>query len=219
MRKNKKFGWTVWTLYLRPAIDNSFKVDVCPGRSKGCTKLCLAYNGHSGMKRTRDIQRHKTDFYIKHPDLFESMLEIEIMKIKLMDGSHAVRLNGTSDIDWLDLARRHPEVQFYDYTKVRERLEVAPKNYDLTYSYSGENKLQCIDALHSGHRVSVVFQDLSASSEKKQRLPDEWWGYPVIDGDENDLRFTQPKGVIVGLKAKGSKGKKWRTDNPFFVRI
>jgi hypothetical protein len=29
---------------------------------------------------------------------------------------------------------------------------------------------------------------------------------PVIDGDQSDLRFLDPKGVIVGLKAKG-KGK------------
>ena len=30
-------------------------------------------------------------------------------------------------------------------------------------------------------------------------------GYPVIDGDENDLRFKDPKGVIVGLKFKQVK--------------
>ena len=34
-------------------------------------------------------------------------------------------------------------------------------------------------------------------------LPAEYAGYPVIDGDATDLRFTDPRGVIVGLLAKG----------------
>jgi hypothetical protein len=32
-------------------------------------------------------------------------------------------------------------------------------------------------------------------------------GFPVIDGDVNDLRFLDPKGVVVGLKAKGDAKK------------
>jgi hypothetical protein len=38
-------------------------------------------------------------------------------------------------------------------------------------------------------------------------VPATYMGLPVIDGDETDLRFLDPKGVIVGLKAKG-KAKK-----------
>jgi hypothetical protein len=41
-------------------------------------------------------------------------------------------------------------------------------------------------------------------------------GKPVVDGDETDLRFLDPKGVIVGLKAKG-KGKK--DESGFVVRL
>jgi hypothetical protein len=48
-----------------------------------------------------------------------------------------------------------------------------------------------------GGNVAVVFD----------KLPSTWKGYPVINGDESDLRFLDPKNVIVGLKAKG-KGKK-----------
>jgi hypothetical protein len=32
--------------------------------------------------------------------------------------------------------------------------------------------------------------------------PATFLGYPVIDGDANDLRFLDPKGVIVALKFK-----------------
>jgi hypothetical protein len=38
--------------------------------------------------------------------------------------------------------------------------------------------------------------------------------FPVINGDETDLRFLDAKGVIVGLRAKG----KARKDTTGFVR-
>ena len=44
-------------------------------------------------------------------------------------------------------------------------------------------------------------------------LPTHWQGFPVINGDENDLRFLDPKGVVVGLTAKG----KAKTDTSGFV--
>jgi hypothetical protein len=39
------------------------------------------------------------------------------------------------------------------------------------------------------------------------KLVDNLFGYPVINGDETDLRFTDPKNVIVGLKYKKVTGK------------
>jgi hypothetical protein len=38
-------------------------------------------------------------------------------------------------------------------------------------------------------------------------VPETYIGRTVINGDETDLRFLDPKGVVVGLKAKG-KAKK-----------
>jgi hypothetical protein len=35
-------------------------------------------------------------------------------------------------------------------------------------------------------------------------FPQHLFGLPVINGDEHDLRFLDPKGVVVGLNAKGS---------------
>ena len=37
----------------------------------------------------------------------------------------------------------------------------------------------------------------------KDKLPKHWMRKKVIDGDRHDLRFLDPKGVIVGLVAKG----------------
>ena len=45
-------------------------------------------------------------------------------------------------------------------------------------------------------RVSVVFSG---------DLPKNWNGFKVVNADESDLRFLEPKNVICGLKFKGSK--------------
>ena len=52
--------------------------------------------------------------------------------------------------------------------------------------------------------IAVVF---------KNGLPKYYKGMPVINGDETDMRFEDPVGVIVGLKAKG----KARKDTSGFV--
>ena len=46
----------------------------------------------------------------------------------------------------------------------------------------------------TGINAAVVFRD---------KLPKTFKGLPVIDGDKDDLRFLDPEGVVVGLKAKG----------------
>ena len=47
--------------------------------------------------------------------------------------------------------------------------------------------------------VAVVFRDVYTS--------DTWRGIPVVDGDKDDLRFTDPKSHIVKLYAKGAAKK------------
>jgi len=38
-------------------------------------------------------------------------------------------------------------------------------------------------------------------------MPNTYAGAPVVDGDASDLRFLDPDGVVVGLKAKGDAKK------------
>jgi hypothetical protein len=47
--------------------------------------------------------------------------------------------------------------------------------------------------LSQGFNVAALFDS----------LPETFLGFPVIDGTEHDLRFMDPKGVIVGLVPKG----------------
>ena len=71
-----------------------------------------------------------------------------------------------------------------------------------------ENKVDCFRLLEKGHNVAAVF-----AVKDETELPETYKGYEVINGDIHDLTWLhkQPKnskGVILGLKAKGSKGKK-----------
>lgn len=118
------------------------------------------------------------------------------------------RLNLTSDIPWENMKKgsktsvieEFPEVNFYDYTKGFPRMMAwlhgkMPDNYHLTFSRSEETSDDRIKKILSlGGNVAVVFRG---------SLPKTYLGFPVVDGDENDLRFKDEKGVIVGLVEKG----------------
>ena len=121
----------------------------------------------------------------------------------------AIRLNGTSDIDHLNLLQRYSGINFldsfysdllfYDYTKnINHVKRYAGSNYKLTFSRSENNDKDCQTALSFGTNVAAVF---------KGSLPETFNGYKVINGDKTDLRYFDPSGVIVGLVAKG-KAKK-----------
>ena len=70
-----------------------------------------------------------------------------------------------------------------------------PSNYHLTYSRSEETPDTLVKSLcASGGNVAVVF---------RKKLPSEWLGIEVIDGDDSDLRFEDGIGKIVGLVEKG----------------
>jgi hypothetical protein len=131
----------------------------------------------------------------------------------------SVRLNGTSDLDpttfKLDnknILEWFPDVSFYDYTKVSKRFRLLEKysNYDLTYSFSGYNMIDCVNLLREGKgRVAMVFEG--------KQLPTKWSGYDVIDGDAYDMRYLDEQNVIVGLKFKKVRNKIDTSNNKFII--
>ena len=63
-------------------------------------------------------------------------------------------------------------------------------------------------------KLEKVLKYTSAAVVFAGKLPKTWRGYPVINGDEHDARFTDAgPGVIIGLIAKG----KARHDSSGFV--
>jgi hypothetical protein len=131
------------------------------------------------------------------------------------------RLNGTSDLAFekyevvrngqlfRNIFTAFPEVTFYDYTKVLGRKVANIANYSLTFSAADGNDIDVMKAIAQGYNVATVF-----GLKKTEAMPETYMGLPVFNGDESDLRFLDPKGVIVGLYAKG-KAKK---DTTGFVK-
>ena len=212
--KGTDSGWLTGVLYLAPADEAGTGVNLCTSATAQCRAACLYTSGMASVfptiKRTR-IER--TRFYVSDPAAFMAQLADEIRALVRQAQKRglkpAVRVNGTSDLPKLAhaMAKMFPDVQFYDYTKHARPWQRTLPNYHVTFSFSGENMRQAKEALKRGINVAVVF-----SGGK----PAEWYGCPVVDGDEDDLRFLDPQGVIVALKAKGD-AKKLETGG--FVQI
>ena len=203
MAKGEKFGYKTAILHLAP-----YKLsgkNVCPKASKECIAFCLNTSGRGQMNSVQQARINKTNLFWKDRKKFLVKLSQEIGQLKKRARSQgykfAVRLNGTSDLAWhrfSSLMQDHEDVVFYDYTKVYNHLNHNLKNYRITFSASGTNNTECMAALAAGHNVAYVFKD---------KLPKRFEGKRVIDGDKHDLRFLDPRGVVVGLLAKGSAKK------------
>ena len=175
----------------------------------GCAEPCLKGAGRGQMQSVQRGRERKTMFYLSDRIGFMDTLINDITVFSRRQRKNGnqpcVRLNGTSDIQYekTGIMEQFPEVQFYDYTKIVKRAYAKlPANYHLTLSYSEkdpEYAEQVLQAVRdTGVNAAVVF---------RHKLPKTFKGLPVIDGDKDDLRFLDPKGVIVGLIAKGKKAK------------
>jgi len=210
--KTKKNKVPTFILYLAPALQNTFNINVCPKASQGCIKSCLFTAGRAKFISTINAARtEKTDFMLFDPTKFYRKLAAEISYnyTVAFDQKIAFRLNGTSDINHYQQIKRYANfdintlpanVIFYEYTKNLHQAFNWLKNFpriNVTFSKSENNWQECELALNSGINVAVVFN----------QVPNTYKGYKVINGDVNDERFNDEKGVIVGLKAKGEAKK------------
>jgi hypothetical protein len=203
--KGSKYFVLSGILYLAPSVEADGVHDLCPRATPECREACLWGAGMAGVFPTiKQARVRKTLEYLNNPAAFKATLVKDIHKLiaeaKSRDMMPAVRINGTSDLPQfaLEIASLFPQVQFYDYTKIPRAWTRTRSNYHLTFSFSGDNLLDSIEALNHGVNVAVVFSGA---------LPVTWNGYPVIDGDLSDLRFRDAAGVIVGLSAKGTARK------------
>lgn len=204
--KGIKFGYMPFILHLAPA--NLSGYNVCPGSSPWCRKLCLNQAGRGRFTRTQVARVRKTVWFYNDRDGFMAQLVKDIKAGIRKARKHGLvpcfRLNGTSDIRWENIPvhgydnvmQMFGDVIFYDYTKLSNRKNI-PHNYHLTFSRSEDNETDVQEAFQSGMNVAVVFQ----------YVPTEYKNIPVINGDEHDLRFIDPKGVYVGLTPKGPAKK------------
>lgn len=214
-------GYATAIMHLSPSVRSGLQT--CPKATAGCAAACLNTAGRGGMfARGEDdnaiqvCRRRRTHWFFARRAEFMARLDREIqlhVGRSLRKGLvPCVRLNGTSDIRWetvLDengetVFDRFPDVVFYDYTKIPGRDVSDIPNYSLTFSLAESNDSEAAEAVASGMNVAAVFRS----------VPSQFLGVTVIDGDETDLRFLDPEGVVVGLKAKGPA----KQDKSGFVR-
>jgi hypothetical protein len=186
-------------LYLLPDLE------LCPMSERaGCAAACLNTAGRGAFSNVQEARRKKSQAFKANPIAFVDQLKLDIAEhIRFCERrgkKPAVRLNGTSDIQWerlkgsngLTILEEGLACTVYDYTKLMTRK--VPDNYHLTVSYSEANAKYAAKVAKTDKNMAVVFRD---------SLPDTFLGRPVIDGDQHDLRFLDPDGVVVGLVAKG----------------
>jgi len=228
--KGMSQGYNTYILHLAPADLSGY--ETCAKRTAGCTAACLNTAGRGGMfkrgENTNVIQQariRKTKMFFENRVEFMATLvkdiELAIKQSKKMELVPVFRLNGTSDLAWekyevvrngqlfRNIFTAFPEVQFYDYTKILGRKVKEYSNYQLTFSAADGNDSDVLRAMNEGLNVAVVF-----GIKKTLPMPVDYLNRPVFNGDESDLRFLDPRGVIVGLYAKG-KAKK---DTTGFVK-
>jgi hypothetical protein len=206
--KGEKIGFITAILHLVPDDE------LCPlARLAGCMEPCLVSAGRGKFAPVQKARAEKTEFFRQHRQAFMLSFCADIwtlaQKARRIGMSPLVRPNGTSDIPWENIEaydgknifQLFPDVQFYDYTKhpSRNLNGKTENNYDLTYSFSAITpKPISIKGLTNpdNKRVAVVFH-------KREDIPSSFRGWPVVDGNDTDVRHIEPERVVVALYAKG----------------
>lgn len=210
--KGEKVGYITFMLHLAPFDLSGYQV--CPKATIGCVAACLNTAGHGGMFKLgtntnfiQEARKRKTREFFEDRHTFMATLYADILiairYAKRRKMIACFRLNATSDVPWekikflnKSMMDHFPDQIFYDYTKVLGRK--VPDNYYLLFSRAESNEKDVKRAIKAGMNIAVVF-----SPWRTHKLPEKWQGHTVIDGDENDLRFLDHSGVVVGLHAKG----------------
>lgn len=218
--KTAKNETKTFILYLAPFNLNSFGLSVCPKASQGCIDSCLFSAGRGAFSNVYQSRIRKTDFYFSDKKGFCEMLFSELAQLskKAVKGNYkiAIRLNGTSDLDFFGILKNQigkdllslDNLVYYDYTKligkvIKYQDQIKNGQYFLTFSRSEDNWSDCLTALNMGTNVAVVF----GSDDLK---PTTFEGFEVVDGDKTDIEMLKVSGKILALRAKG-KAKKDRT--------
>ena len=214
--KSNKLSDEYWSciMHLRPV-----NTRICPYQIEaGCKDACLNTAGVAGIfPSVQDARQRKTDLFLNDQAEFMTQLVLDVIKfIKACDRKGkkpAIRLNGTSDIQWekiivecgQNIFEMFPQVQWYDYTKIPTRKIKHLINYHLTWSYSEASSKYANNFNKVKYNIAVVFD---------KKLPKTFRGRKVIDGYKHDMRFMDEDNVVVGLLAKG---KAKVEDNGFVI--
>ena len=203
--------WFSRIIYLAPDDLADGKRTLCPFAKKaGCSEACLNTAGHGKFSNVQQARIRKSLLFLNDQQEFMRQLVEDANKfLKECDRlgkKPALRLNGTSDIQWEhikvdgheNIFAMFPQIQFYDYTKIPTRKVEHIPNYHLTWSYSEADSKYSALIKNVSNNIAVVF---------RKALPEVFKGFKVIDGDKHDMRFLDETQVVVGLIEKGEAKK------------
>lgn len=187
---------------------------LCKWATSGCIATCLGHTaGRLLFDSARRPQAWKTALFLGDPATYKALVRLDMAALagraRKEGAVPALRLDGASDtglsVEMAEDAARLG-VRLWEYTKSIERAAASLGGpVDVTLSYPGEGTDWAPYAAHvqAGGRVAVVV-DCARGAD----LPAAWEGLPAVDGDRTDLRFTDPTGVVVLLRVKGTNKAK-----------
>ena len=179
--------------------------DVCMWRTPACTAACvLTTAGNARYPSVKDARVVKTLALAEHPQAFVTVLDAELREQVRAYGPIDFRPNVGSDLRWERIAPRLFRirgVRVYDYTKAPEGQRERQSYSRLVFSVSERDLSveRALEDLRTGENAAVVFD-----TPKGHALPKTWHGFKVIDADTSDSRVDDPRGRVVGLRAKGA---------------
>ena len=108
--KTAKNDQETYILYLAPFNQNSKGINICPKASKGCAASCLFTAGRGSFSNVIKARQNKTEYYLQDKKAFINQLASELIKIDKKASKNnkqtLIRLNGTSDLDFIFLLKK-----------------------------------------------------------------------------------------------------------------
>ena len=189
--------------------------NACFGHTACCASVCVgAHTGQGRIPHSKVARLGRTiamecflDEFIRLLSFEIKIAELEALRIGML---LAMRLNVATD-HWLlaeRIAALFPSVLFYDYSAIPSAVRNQRRVQRVYSLKDGKDRMaKTLEILSQGYGAAVVF---AISSRSKEPLPTTWKGYPVINGDQDDLwptRKPESGPFIVGLKVKGTKAQ------------
>ena len=210
------------------------RVNMCPKASAGCIKGCLNTSGNGSFSNVQQARIRKTWLWLDDPQKFLELAAADLARCAKRAAKEGmelhVRPDGTTDAWTTWLALRWAELtelvharlkgdkwrkaravfarcKVYTYTK-RDPSQFQGLHKDVHVTFSWSERPDAPSTARAwmarGANVAVVFRNRHTL---EHYMSTGFLDRPVIDGDESDNRADDPRGVIVGLVAKGRARK------------
>lgn len=209
--KGEALGYLTGVLYMSAATV-AYGVPTCSHHILAdCGDKCLVKSGHMADLKAVQARRDRLELFLKDPALFFEILSREVKALKRRASSQGLkkagRLNGTTDLDFtritfngLTIFEHLKGLRWYDYTKNPNlAANYRAAGVPVTFSwYKKADTKKVIDLLDAGGTIAIAYSGSDLPAD--QKIGDR--SFRVIDGDISDLRFLDPKSVVVGLRFK-----------------